>query len=63
MAMSEYENLTKSELEMADHYFESGNFDGLANMQKLSAERAGISTKNISSNTVLSDHIVKDTTE
>lgn len=61
--MPEYENLTKEELEFADHYFESGNFEGLAKMQKLSAERAGKGTKHISPNTVLSDHIVKDATE
>ena len=32
MTMPEYENLTKEELEFADHYFESGNFEGMARL-------------------------------
>ena len=58
MAMKEYENLTEDELEWADHCFESGNFDGLAKMQKVSAERAGKSTGHINSNTMLTCHTV-----
>ena len=39
--MSEYKNLTQSELIEADHYAETGNGSGLAKMKRISAEREG----------------------
>jgi hypothetical protein len=62
MAMEEYNHLTKDELEWADHCFDSGNFEGLAKMQKISAERAGKSTSHINSYSILTSHTIKTTT-
>ena len=59
MTMPEYENLTKDELKLADHYFESGNFQDLAKLQKLSAKRGGQTTSNISTHTILKTHTKK----
>lgn len=59
MVMKEYENLNESELVWADHCFESGNFDELAKLLELSAERAGKVIK-VSSSSVLVQHTVKD---
>ncbi len=41
MALPEYENLTESELEMADHYAEIGDRAALHQMQRRSATRGG----------------------
>ncbi len=41
MALSEYKNLTESELEMADHYAEIGDRSALHQLQRLSATRGG----------------------
>lgn len=56
--MPEYKNLTESELELADHYFETGNFNALATLQELSASRSGKSIK-VSAHKVLEQHTVK----
>lgn len=61
--MPEYENLTKDELEFADHYFESGNFNALAKLQKISAERGNKPTGNISAHTILKSHTIKNSSE
>jgi len=37
--MNEYKNLSTSELEMADHYCETGNRAGLRHMQEVSKNR------------------------
>lgn len=58
MTMPEYKNLNESELLQADHYFETGNFKALARLRKLSAERGGECTKNISEHTILETHTV-----
>lgn len=39
MALPEYRKLNADELEMADHYAETGNFSGLRRMQAISASR------------------------
>lgn len=59
MPMPEYKNLTASELEWADHYFETGNFDSLAKLQELSASRSGKNIK-VSPHMVLEQHTVKE---
>ena len=46
MTLPEYQNLTQEELELADHYAESGNTAGLRAMQRKSAARGGHSTNN-----------------
>lgn len=58
MTMPQYKNLNKSELEMADHYFETGNFNALATLQELSASRSGKNIK-VSPHMVLEQHTVK----
>lgn len=58
--MSEYENLTKDELNLADHYFETGNFEGLSKFQVLSAKRGGVIDHNPDQSTILSSHTVKN---
>jgi hypothetical protein len=59
-AMSEYKNLTKDELELADHYFETGNFAELAKFQVLSAKRGGDVNHNPDESTILSTHTIKN---
>ena len=59
MPMPEYKNLDESELEIADHYFETGNFDALAKLQELSASRSGKSIK-VTPQMILEQHTVKN---
>lgn len=59
MAMKEYENLTEDEMVWADHCFESGNFEALAKLQELSAERAGKIIKVLPGN-VLKQHTIQE---
>ncbi len=56
MTHPDYRNLTKSELEIADHYFESGNFSELQRMKELSASRVGTTATRFN----LNDHIIRD---
>lgn len=41
MPLPEYENLTQSELEMADHFAEIGDMSALREYQRISAKRGG----------------------
>ena len=45
MSLPEYKNLTRKELDWAEHCAESGNFTGLREMQELSANREGKSAR------------------
>lgn len=60
MVMKAYENLTEEDLVFADHYFESGNFEALAKLQKVSAKRGNKPTDHINASTILNDHVVQD---
>ena len=41
MTQQAYRNLSQGELDMADHYAETGNCAGLRRMQELSASKEG----------------------
>lgn len=55
--LPEYRNLTESELVMADHYAEIGDFNALARFQRLSAEREGKDASGINEVTAAACHI------